>query len=173
LKYVATAFIFCLLSAAVLANPESSTPSGRETAPLWSLQKQSGEVVSLSDFKESVVIVHFWATWCPYCKKLQPGLERLLQQYKDKGLNVIAISFYEDEGADPAGTLKSRGMSFETVVNGDDVAKLYRVKGTPATFVINHLGKVVFATSTSDPNNPELKLAVIEALGQLVPTNKD
>lgn len=126
-------------------------------APAFTLKTEAGETVSLSDYKGKPLILHFWATWCPYCKKLQPGLDRLHTQYKGQELEVLGISWWEDEGATPQAVLEKRGIKFKTVVNGDDVSKLYGVKGTPTTFFINRKGEVINVTRISDPNSPELE----------------
>ncbi len=136
----------------------------KQKAPEWQLAKANGEHVALSDFRGQPLVLHFWATWCPYCKKLQPGIEALYQTHKADGLQVMAVSFREDPGAKPAALLKKRGISFETAVNGEQVAAQYSVKGTPATFVISHKGNIVFYTSDSDPDNPKLKAAVAKAV---------
>ena len=61
------------------------------TAPAWQLSTQNGENISLSDYQGKPVILHFWATWCPYCKKLQPKLVALEQKYQESGIEIIAI----------------------------------------------------------------------------------
>ena len=48
-------------------------------APDWKLQYSQGNFVSLKDYHGKLLILHFWSTWCPYCKRLQPGLENLCQ----------------------------------------------------------------------------------------------
>jgi peroxiredoxin len=127
-----------------------------ETAPAFSLHDASGENVSLADFEGRPLVLHFWATWCPYCKKLQPGLERLGQEYRDRGLVVLGISFREDEGTRPQEVLEKRGLTFQTLVEGDSVASLYGVRGTPTTFFINRAGEVVAVSNTSNPDDPVL-----------------
>jgi thiol-disulfide isomerase/thioredoxin len=130
-------------------------------APSWSLYDAEGNLVSSKDFAGKPLIIHFWATWCPYCKKLQPGLDRLFEKYQDQGLQMIAISLLEEEGAKPQETLTARGMSFKTLVGGDSVAmEKFFVRGTPTTFFINAKGQVVVATRLSDPNDPRLEQVV-------------
>lgn len=132
-----------------------------EQAPEWQLSTETGELVKSSDFAGKPVIIHFWATWCPYCKKLQPGLDRLYKAYADQGLQMIAISFWEDEGATPQAALDARGHSFKTVVDGDHVARqLFGVKGTPTTVFIDKKGNIIARTRISDPNDERLEKVV-------------
>lgn len=79
------------------------------------------------------LILHFWATWCPYCKKLQPGLEKVHTKYASQGLQLIGVSFREDPGTFPQTVLEERGHQFTTLVEGEEVAKLFGVSVTPTT----------------------------------------
>ena len=156
LKTAKIIFLFSLMSAFNNAFAESTT------APAWQLKTQSGENISLSDYQGKPVILHFWATWCPYCKKLQPKLVELEQKYKSSGIEIVAISFNEDDGAQPQDEINSRGHNFITAVEGEPVVGLYGVRGTPTTFFINRQGKVVYKSTSSDVSNPKLELAVKE-----------
>lgn len=134
------------------------------TAPAWQLHTQNGENISLSDYQGTPVILHFWATWCPYCKKLQPKLVELEEKYQKSGIKLIAISFNEDDDARPQDEINARGYHFITAVNGESVAMLYGVRGTPTTFFINRQGKAIYKSTSSDINNPKLALAVEEII---------
>ena len=71
-------------------------PGGHSTTPDWHLTNVDGKPVKLSDFKGKVVILNFWATWCPPCRKEIPTFISLQKQYGDKGLVIVGISL--DEG---------------------------------------------------------------------------
>jgi thiol-disulfide isomerase/thioredoxin len=133
-------------------------------APAWQLTTQSGESVSLKAYQGEPIILHFWATWCPYCKKLQPKLVELQKKYQSSDVKIVAISFYEDDGTKPQDEINARGYDFITAVNGEPVAKLYGVEGTPTTFFINRQGKVIYKSTSSDIENPKLELAVKEII---------
>jgi cytochrome c biogenesis protein CcmG/thiol:disulfide interchange protein DsbE len=132
----------------------SANTAQAEIAPGFSLQNAEAETVSLSDFAGQPLVLNFWATWCPYCRKLQPGLQDLQKQYAASGLVVLGISFREDEGVKPQDVLDNRGHSYMTLVDGDAVATHYGVKGTPTTFFIDRQGNIVGRTSTSDIEDP-------------------
>tara|TARA_R110000737_G_scaffold176767_1_gene201703 strand:+ start:208 stop:717 length:510 start_codon:yes stop_codon:yes gene_type:complete len=131
-------------------------------APAWQLKTQSGDTISSAQFEGQAVILHFWATWCPYCKKLQPKLLELEKKYQQQDVKIVAISFNEEDGAMPQTELATRGYSFPTAVNGEQVAITYGVKGTPTTFFINKKNQVVFKSTSSDTSDPRLELAVKE-----------
>lgn len=133
-------------------------------APQFVLPAADGTLVSLKEFRGKPLVLHFWATWCPYCKKVQPGLQALEEANGEQGLVVIGISFREDPGTEPQAVLKSRGISFMTLVDGDETAAMYGVKGTPTTFFINPEGVIVGKTHTSKPDDPVLQRLAAEAI---------
>jgi thiol-disulfide isomerase/thioredoxin len=151
-----------LVAAAVLL---TSSVGYAEQAPDWTLLKADGESVTMTDFRGQPVLLHFWATWCPYCKRLQPGLNRLYSQYRDQGLEIMGISFREDDGAMPQKVLDERGIDFPTVVNGDDVAASYGVKTTPTNVFVDRQGNIIKVIADSDPENPEFEATILELLG--------
>jgi cytochrome c biogenesis protein CcmG/thiol:disulfide interchange protein DsbE len=136
------------------------TPCWAQQAPDWTLKDTEGNEISLADYKGQPMILHFWATWCPYCKTLQPGLESLYQDFKSDGLALVGISILEEDGAEPQKELEARGHSFKTALNGEKVAEWYGVKGTPTTFFITKQGTVIWMTHNSDPNDPKFEQAV-------------
>lgn len=151
MKTLVSLVVSVFLSFAAFAQEDNKMPE-------WELYNQAGELVKSSDLVGKPIIIHFWATWCPYCKKLQPGLDRIYTKYKDQGLQMIAISVREDEGADPQKVLDERNMHFNTLINGDEVALgLFGIGGTPTTFFIDAQGEIVGATTQSDPNDPKLE----------------
>ena len=89
-----------LLTITVILIATLSNAYAREDQPSssdnWTLLSTDDEKISLSHYQGKPVILVFWATWCPYCKKLLPGLERLHQQYAAKGLTILAVNIMED-----------------------------------------------------------------------------
>lgn len=142
-----------LISLSAIAKEQSKAPS-------WQLQTELGQVVKSSDYDGKPLIIHFWATWCPYCKKLQPGLDRLYSKYQKEGLELISISIREDEGAKPQSVLDARGLNLKTVINGEKVAEQFSVAGTPTTIFIDKNGNIIAQTQSSDPDDPRLEKVV-------------
>jgi len=137
-----------------------SNVQAQSKAQDWQLKTQDGTTISMGQYQGKPIILHFWATWCPYCKKLQPELVRLQEKYQSTGVEIVSISFNEDDGAMPQDEIKSRGYDFITAVNGDSVAELYGVRGTPTTFFINKAGEIIFKSTSSDISDPRLDLAL-------------
>lgn len=137
----------------------------KQMMPQWQLNTQDGWEIGSDNFKNKPLIVHFWATWCPYCKKLQPGLQRLKDLYKSEGLEVIGVSFREDPGTQPQTVLQSRGLDLITAVDGENLAAQLSISGTPSTLFVYPSGEILGVTRTSDPNDPALDKAVNILLG--------
>ena len=161
-----TLFKTIFLSAAILIATLSSNTYANEIAKPWQLTTQSGEAISLAQYQNRPVILHFWATWCSYCKKIQPSLDALQKKYQAQGVALIAISFNEDEGTLPQDEINRRGYDFITAVNGEAVAKLYDIAGTPTTFFINRKNEIIFKTSSSNPSDPRFDLALQQIIKQ-------
>ena len=152
---ILVALLMCLSSAQLQAGARVGEP-----APEFVLPDASGKLVSLKDFRGKPLVIHFWATWCPYCKKVQPGLQALANDYQDREMVLLGISFREDQGATPQAVLVSRGFSFSTLLGGDEVAEMYGVRGTPTTVFIDRRGVIIGMTHASDPEDP-----ILESLG--------
>lgn len=157
LRQLIALLLICSCWLPASATAETAPAAEPAPAPAFTLRDATGNEVSLADFEGRPLVLHFWATWCPYCKKLQPGLQRLSRDYEDTGLVLLGISFREDEGVQPQAVLERRGLSFKTLVNGDSVASKYKVRGTPTTFFIDRQGSIAALTSTSNPDDPVLK----------------
>lgn len=121
----------------------------------WTLTSISGEKVTLSNFKKRPVILVFWATWCPYCKKLLPGIDKLHQKYAKQGLKVIGVNIREDWK--PHVYWKNHDYQFDTVLAGDNIAEMYGIKGTPGLVFIAPDGNVINVAHFSDPDHPSLE----------------
>jgi thiol-disulfide isomerase/thioredoxin len=157
-------FILLALLTCISTFINATGTSSNNTAPQWQALLQSGDIINSAQYANKPIILHFWATWCPYCKRLQPKLVELQKKYADQGVEIVAISFNEDDGAKPQDELEKRGFHFKTAVNGEKVAKLFAVKGTPTTFFINKNNEIVYATTSSNTRSSKFEQAIITML---------
>jgi thiol-disulfide isomerase/thioredoxin len=102
----------------------------------------SGKTVRLSDYKGKVVLLEFWATWCPPCRASVPGLEKLHKAYKDKGLVLLAVSMDEGGWDEVQSYVKESGITYTVLKGTEDVAMKYRVINIPMMLVLNKEGKI-------------------------------
>lgn len=124
--------------------PVSAGASTGQLAPDFSLLDMQGQKVSLSDFKGQVVLLNFWATWCPPCREEMPSMELLHRKFKDQGLVVLAVNVEENGAEQVKRFLQRTPYTFSILL--DDAAEaqnLYRVYQFPETFIIDRNGNVV------------------------------
>ena len=126
-----------------LAGCYSGNHPGRigSTAPDFTVQ-DSDHKVTLSQFRGSVVVLNFWATWCPPCVEETPSLVRMQAQMKDKGVIVLAVSIDADDAAYHK-FLKEYNVNMVTVRDEDRKASsLYGTFGWPETYIIDRSGTI-------------------------------
>ena len=111
--------------------------------PGFTVTDLDGKTVSFADLRGKVVLVNFWATWCPPCRAEIPDLVALQEKYRDK-LVVLGIS--EDEDATPAQVKAfgvERKVNYPIVMKTPELAKIFKgVSALPTTFVIDPEGKI-------------------------------
>lgn len=113
-------------------------------APTWQLPDLEGKSVSSSDFEGKVVFIDFWATWCPPCRKMIPGLVNLDSKYKDKGLEIIGISLDRDGASAVLPFNKKFGVSYVSLIGDREVVEAFGgVEGIPTSFLIDRKGNIV------------------------------
>jgi len=147
---VARATIRTLLisSFLVLANAGPAAPSGADSlvgqrAPEFALRDMEGKFVSITALRGKVVVLNFWATWCPPCKKEIPGLDALQRQYGRQGLAVVGVSTDSSERG-IRDFLRENPAGYRFVHDRDGkVSRLYGVYSLPTTFVIDRSGIVI------------------------------
>jgi peroxiredoxin len=125
-------------------------------APEFTLKNLAGQEVKLADLRGKVVLVNFWATWCPPCREEIPSMERLNRAMAGKPFQMLAISI--DEGGKEAveSLFKKAGVTLPTLLDPDQkTGKRYGITGVPETFIVDKKGvilkKVVGPLDWSDP----------------------
>jgi len=129
-------------SAAVHSNT-LRTASQQNLAPDFTLQKLSGGTITLSEFKgKKPVVVDFWASWCPNCRRDMPNLNRFYEKYKDK-IEVIGINLQENENTVKS-FIASRGISFPIALDPFGAAsRAFGIQYTNTHFLIDINGNIV------------------------------
>jgi len=138
-------------------------PQVGEVAPEWQTVDPEGKKHKLSDYRGKVVVMDFWATWCPPCRQAMPGLQRLHEQYKDQGLVVLGMNYGERANGDPVGYMKKNNFTYGLMLNSEEIAKAYGVSAIPAFFVVGPDGKVVHRAVGYHPEGEKQLEEVIKA----------
>ena len=128
-------------------------------APDFLLMDMDGQQHSLKQYRGKVVIINFWATWCPPCIHEMPSLQKLYEEFKSRSLVVLAINQWEDEDRvfEFMGRLNP-APTFPILFDSDSkLSELYKVQGLPSTYIINKQGKIVYrAKGGRDFDHPEI-----------------
>ena len=134
-----------------------------QSAPDFSLPDMDGKVHTLKQYQGKVVLVNFWATWCPPCIREMPSLEQLHQKLKGKPFVMLAINQWEDEEKvfEFMGQLKTI-PTFSILFDADSkISAAYGVKGLPSSFIIDKQGRIMYrATGGRDFNHPEIERTI-------------
>jgi peroxiredoxin len=110
--------------------------------PEFALKDLSGKTWTFAELRGKVVLVNFWATWCPPCRKEMPDLETLYGRFHSKGLVVLGIS--DEEAAKVEPFIRERNVSFPVLLDpGRKVNEMFVVDGIPKSFVYDREGNLV------------------------------
>lgn len=119
----------------------SRPPRIGTNAPDFTVQ-DADRKVTLSQLQGQIVVLNFWATWCPPCVEEMPSLIAMSQRMKDRGVTVVGVSIDVD-GEAYHRFLKDHGVNFLTVRDPDQKSsRLYGTSGWPETYIIDRNGVV-------------------------------
>ena len=119
---------------------DKQKPAVGETAPLISVADLSGKMLRLADYRGRVVLLNFWASWCPPCKDEMPGFQKVDLQFEDKGFAVIGIAINDIAPAD----VKALGLLFPVVMANDRVKHDYGdIANPPVSFLLGRDGRII------------------------------
>ncbi len=112
------------------------------SAPDFVLKDLTGKEVSLSSLKGKNVLLNFWATWCPYCRKERNHLNMIHAEYGERGLAIISVSI--DRSIETVKNYMKKNPSEFPVLSDSDgtVAALYNIAGLPTSYFIDEEGIV-------------------------------
>lgn len=152
-----------IASAGALALAAATLPAwgvqAGDEAPPWVGMDAGDQAVTFPDvLNGNPAVMVFWATWCPYCKAFMPYLEPILDDYSDRGVQVIAINTREDESdGDPGAFLEDLGFPLMGILEGDAIAADYDVHFIPGLMVVDGSGTVSWRRESTDlPPGEEL-----------------
>jgi cytochrome c biogenesis protein CcmG/thiol:disulfide interchange protein DsbE len=112
-------------------------------APALALKDLRGRNVRLSDYKGKVVLLNFWATWCPPCRAEMPDLIRMQREYRSKGLRVIGVTYPPQEIEEVRQFIKQLGVNYPIALGTKEIKTHFDESETlPVTIVIDRQGNI-------------------------------
>lgn len=134
-----SAISILFIAGCVLAQQQTQTK-----APDFTLPDLNGKAFSLSELEGKVVILNFWATWCPPCVVEIPHFIDLYKEYKGQGLEVVGVSLDRGGVKVVKSFVEKNEMTYPVVIGNQKVAEDYGgIRGIPTTFVIDRQGYIV------------------------------
>ncbi|PVV11117.1 MAG: hypothetical protein B6D72_05485 [gamma proteobacterium symbiont of Ctena orbiculata] len=116
-------------------------------APPLRLEDSSGRQLDLASLKNSVVLVNFWATWCPPCVEEIPSLNRLLAHYRGQRIEIISVD-YRESAEEIGKFLKERPVDFPVLMDRDGLTSLkWQVFSFPSSFIIDRAGRIRYTAN--------------------------
>jgi len=113
-------------------------------APDFTLPGLDGQTVSLADYRGKVVLLNIWATWCPPCVEEMPSMEKLYQELKAEGFEILAVSMDVAGAQAVLPFMKKYKLNFPALTDTEGALKsLYQTTGVPESFVIDKDGIIV------------------------------
>ena len=137
----------------------------------FTLSFLNGGSGTLSDYKGKVVILNFWATWCPPCRAEMPSMETLYQRYKDQGLEMLAVNLRENNAV-VRQFIRNGGYTFPVLMDNDGrTGNTYGIEAIPTSFIIDRDGKIIGRLVGSIYWDTPQVFAAFEALLKTEPVN--
>jgi cytochrome c biogenesis protein CcmG/thiol:disulfide interchange protein DsbE len=146
--YFATSLAFALMLGGCASKEEDlefkiKPLAERQAAPTFELKDVNGANATLADYKDKVVLVNFWATWCVPCRAEIPWFQEFDKKYKDQGFSVLGVSMDEEGWNIVKPYLEERKISYRIVLGDEHVSTMYGgIDALPTTFLIDRQGKI-------------------------------
>jgi thiol-disulfide isomerase/thioredoxin len=122
--------------------PPAEVSDENRAVPPWQVTLTDGRTLSSDTLKGKVVLVNFWATWCPYCRKEKPVIDAFWHDYRAKGFEVVSISV-DDPPEKIAAWMKDKGYALPAAATNPSVAAVFgSVPSVPTSFILDADGHI-------------------------------
>ena len=135
----AAAALFVLLAA---CSVEVTPPAGAQAHP-FELERLGGSKVRLEDLRGQLVLIDFWATWCPPCVLEIPELNAFYAEHRDNGVELLAIAIDADDPAELAAWVAERNVQYPVALGDVGLARLYGAEQFPFHLLISREGRIL------------------------------
>jgi peroxiredoxin len=122
---------------------QSSADEAARRAPDFVLEQMNGDTFRLSDHSGEIVVLNFWATWCPPCRQEIPGFITLQEEFGDQGVTFVGVSLNKDGFSSVRPYAEKMGINYPLVVDDGSVAPQYGgIRILPSTVLIGPEGAI-------------------------------
>ena len=133
-----------------------------EVAPEFSMALMGGGVLDSSELRGQVVMLDFWASWCPPCRDEAPVLAQVYNEYRDHGVRFVGFNLWDNAG-DAELFLQQQGHDYPNGIDQDGrIAISYGVRGIPEKFFLDRQGRI--ARKFSGPMTADLLRQILDTL---------
>jgi cytochrome oxidase Cu insertion factor (SCO1/SenC/PrrC family) len=149
--------------------PHAAAPlagAGPDTFKPFALKSLDGKRKTLADFSNRLTLVNFFFPRCPYCNQELPEIQKIYDRYKDRGLSAVWINILPDEAKLVEAWQAAKNLTVPVLVGGsqDALQRDYRVESTPATYLLDAHGRVLFHQDGYKPGDEKQLESRIAAL---------
>lgn len=167
-----SAFLAILIWAAVTSGPARGGLAvndrvlelnvGGELAPEFSMELLGGDELDSANLQGQVVMLDFWASWCPPCRDEAPVLAQVYDEYRDRGVEFVGFNLWDNAG-DAEVFLQQQGHDYPNGIDHDGrIAISFGVRGIPEKFFLDREGRI--ARKFSGPMTPDLLRQILDTL---------
>lgn len=134
-----------------------------DMAPDFTLNEITGKPVTLASYRGKVVLLEFWATWCPPCQMATPDLIKLYEKYNSRGFELLAVSIDESLESVKAFAAENK-INYRVLFDDKGVNDIYRVRSIPVSFLIDKRGTIISKHNGYSPEMTDELAKSIESL---------
>lgn len=149
LLYLLFVVVLAVITYRIQLPPNQKTTLNQERpevghpAPDFTLRNLQGNLEGLGDYRNKVIVLNFWATWCAPCLEEMPAFEKLYRRYRSEGVTVLAVSIDKGDISKVKSFVDKHNLTFPVLIDSDGIAeKLYPSFTIPFTYVIDKEGRV-------------------------------
>lgn len=133
-------FLVLLICSCFLGCARETVPVVGRPAADFTVTDLQGEKVSLSQFRGKVVIIDFWATWCPPCKASIPHLVDIYRRYNGKGVVILGILLEQSSSSHISRFVADMRINYPVLLGTQEIMETYKVRHIPVTIVVDKEG---------------------------------